>query len=134
MAQERDPQKPPAAWPLIRSASETALGARNSCSIASSSLEEAADVLAVDPEADDAARAVDLVDRVGRDEPAAAREEPRLHREGVRHVRRRAVHRALDLADQATLAVGDDVPGGAAEVDGESTHCPDGIPALRRNS
>src|SRR5439155_5811138 len=67
------------------------------------SLEEAADVLAVDPEADDAARAVDLIDRVGRDEPAAAREEARLDREGVRDVRGCAVHRALDLADEATL-------------------------------
>src|SRR3954462_10434855 len=89
-------------------------------------LEERADVLAGDPEADDAAGAVDLVDRVGRDEPAAAREEPRLDREGVRDVRRRAVHRAFDLPDQATLAVGDDVPGSAAEVDGDGAHVNDG--------
>src|SRR3954469_15442875 len=102
--------------------------------VAGHGLEERANVFAVDPEADDAARAVDLVDRVGRDEPAAAREEAGLDREGVRDVRRRAVHRALDLADEATLTVGDDVPGRAAEVDCEGTHVVEGIPGLRRNS
>src|SRR4051812_32852795 len=64
-------------------------------------LEKGADVLAVDPEADDAACAVDVLDRVGGDEAAAAREEAGLHGKGVRDVRRRTVHRALDLADRA---------------------------------
>src|SRR5689334_11584427 len=96
-----------------------------------SGLEERANVLAVDAKADNARGAVDLVDRVGRDEAAAAREEAGLHREGIRNVRSRAVHGALDLPDQAALAVGDDVPGRAAEVDGDGTHVGDGIPALR---
>src|SRR5258708_808997 len=43
-------------------------------------LEEAADRVAVDAELDDAARAVDLVDRVGRDEAPAPGEKARLDR------------------------------------------------------
>ena len=85
-------------------------------------LEEAADVLAVDPEADHAARAVDLLDRVRRDEAAAPREEPGLDRKRVRNVGSGAVHRALDLPDEAALPVGDDVAGSPAEVDGNRAH------------
>src|SRR5665647_3572414 len=96
-------------------------------------LEEAADALAVDPEADHAARAVDLVDRVRGNHAAAAREEPGLDRKGVRDVGSGAVHGALDLADEAALPVGDDVAGSPAEIDGESTHVRDAIPALQRN-
>src|ERR671926_681298 len=94
-------------------------------------LEEAADGLALDAQADHAARAVDLVDRIGRNEPAAPREEAGPHRERVRNVGRRAVHRALDLPDQPAATVGHDVPGGAAKVESErTTHSPDGIPRL----
>ena len=46
-------------------------------------LEEGADRLAVDPEADHLRAVVDLLDRVGRDEPAAAGEEPGADRQGV---------------------------------------------------
>ena len=102
--------------------------------IAAWRLEEAADVLAVDPEADDAARAVDLVDRVGGDEPAAARKEPGLHGQRVRDVGGGAVHRALDLPDEAALAVGDDIARRPAEIDGDCAHVADRIPRLRRIS
>src|SRR5438477_637514 len=85
-------------------------------------LKEAANGFAVDPEADDAAGAVDLVDRVGRNHAAAAREKAGLDRERVRDVRSRAVHRTLDLADETALAIGDDVAGGPAEVDCVRAH------------
>lgn len=81
-------------------------------------LEEAADRLAVDAETDHAARAIDLLDRVRRDEPAPAREQARLHREGVGDVSSGAVHRARDLSHDPAPAIGDDVAPGAAEVDG----------------
>src|ERR671935_849095 len=98
-------------------------------------LEEAADGLALDAQADHAARAVDLVDCIGRNEPATPREKAGTHRKRVRNVGRRAVHRALDLSDQPAAAIGHDVPGGAAEVDGErTTHVDDAIPRLKRKS
>src|ERR671935_318864 len=56
---------------------------------------------AIDELADHAARPVDLLDRVGGDEPAAPRQEAGAHGERIRNVGRRAVHRALHLADQA---------------------------------
>src|SRR5919205_2582798 len=67
-------------------------------------LEEAADGLALDAQADHAARPVDLVDRIGRNEPAAPRQKAGAHRERVGHVGRRAVHRALDLPDEPAAA------------------------------
>jgi hypothetical protein len=85
-------------------------------------LKEAADVLAVDPEADHAARAVDLLNRVRRNEAAAPREKPGLDGKRVRNVGSGAVHRALDLADEAPLPIGDDVAGSPAEIDGERAH------------
>src|SRR5205085_5100050 len=82
-------------------------------------LEKASNGFAIDAKADHAAGAVDLLDRVRGDQAAAAGEEPGLDRERIGNVGGRAVHRALDLADEATLPVGHDVAGGAAEVDGD---------------
>src|SRR5206468_7369533 len=65
------------------------------------------------------------------DEAAAAREEARLDRERVGHVRRGAVHRALDPSHDPTLPVGDDVAGGSAEIDGDGAHGGDAIPAVQ---
>src|SRR5215470_5986158 len=67
------------------------------------SLEEAENSVSVDAEADHAGATVDLRDRVGRDEAAAAREEARADRDRIRHVRRGAVHRRLDGAHDAAL-------------------------------
>src|SRR5438874_2421544 len=97
-------------------------------------LEEGANRLAVDPEADHAARAVDLLDRVGRDEAAAPREEPGLDRERIGDVGGGAVHRALDLADDASLPVGDREARSPAEIHCDSAHNGDAIPAVKGNS
>ena len=67
---------------------------------------------------------VDLVDRVGRDEASAPGEEARSHRERVRHLGVRAVHRRLDPADHATAPVRDQIAGGPAEVVGDGAHLP----------
>src|SRR5690348_6413419 len=108
----------------------------NDCSLLESRLrrlrlQEASNRFAIHAKPDDAARAVDLLDRVGRDHPAAAREEAGLHRECVRDVGGGAVHRALDLADDAALPVGDDVAGRPAEIDSEGAHSADAIPAVK---
>src|SRR6185437_13148005 len=97
-------------------------------------LKEGADRLAVDPEADHAARAVDLLDRVGRYEAAAPREEAGLDGKRIGDVRGGAVHRALDLADDPALAVGDREACGAAEIHCDRAHDADAIPALLGNS
>ena len=83
-------------------------------------LEEAADRFAGDAEADDTARRIDLGDRVRRDEAPLAREEPALHGKRVRHVRKRPVHGALDLADEAAAVVSDEEAGGAGEIQRKS--------------
>jgi hypothetical protein len=85
-------------------------------------LEKAADRLARYSEAHDAARAIDVGDRVSRDEAAVAREETGAHRESVRHIGERPVHRALDLADHATPVVGDEETSRVHEIQRESGH------------
>jgi hypothetical protein len=79
-------------------------------------LQEAADCFALDAEADDAALAVDLGDRVRGDEPAAAGEEAVADRECVRNVGCLAVHRALDSADHAAPRIRYEKASGRAEV------------------
>ena len=59
---------------------------------------------------------VDQLDRLGRDEAPAAGEEAGAHRERIRRLGRRAVHRALDLADDPAARVGDQVAGGVPRV------------------
>jgi hypothetical protein len=86
-----------------------------------SALEEARNLLAVDPEADHAGLAVDVGDRVRRNE-LPARKEPGAHGQGVGHVGGRAVHRALDPSDELPPAIGDQVPGGAPKVEGDGSH------------
>ena len=65
-----------------------------------------------DEQADHAARAVDLVDRVRGDEPAPASEEAAAHSESIGHVGLRPVHRAFDPPDKAPVRVGNQVPRG----------------------
>src|SRR5437762_9823436 len=69
-------------------------------------LEEAADGLASDAEADDLAGGVDVGNRVGRNQAAVAGEEARTNRECVGHVGERPVHRTLDLPDDPAPVVG----------------------------
>src|SRR6266536_3926209 len=68
-------------------------------------LEEALQAVASDPEADHAAFAVDVLDRVCRDDAPAAGEKPRAYGERIRNVGGGAVHRTLDAADDATLVI-----------------------------
>src|ERR687897_56364 len=70
------------------------------------SSEELADALADDREADHARALVDLADRLGRNQTSAA-EEPGADGQGIGDVGLSAVHRGLDVADVATLGVGD---------------------------
>src|SRR5690349_10022438 len=77
-------------------------------------LAEALDRLADEPEADHAAAAVDRVDRVGRDEPAAA-EKTGANRKRVGHVGGGAVHRSLDPPDDAAARIGDQIPRGRGQ-------------------
>ena len=93
-------------------------------------LEEAAEAFALYAQADYPRRAVDLVDRFGRHEPAAAGEEAGADGERVGLVRSGPVHRALDPADDPAAVVGDEVAAGAPEVVGERAHAAEAIPGL----
>ncbi len=79
-------------------------------------LEKRANRLALDVQSDDAAGAVDLLNRLCRHEPAAAREEARTHRESVRRVTRASVHGALDPADDLPPCVRDQIADRLAKV------------------
>jgi putative nucleotidyltransferase with HDIG domain len=68
-------------------------------------LEEGADRLALDVEADHAAAVVDLDDRVGRNEPAPSRQEPGADCQRVGNVLDPTVHRTLDLSDDPPAGV-----------------------------
>src|SRR5207253_844269 len=81
-----------------------------------------ADRVALDAQSDHAAAAVDRLDRVGRDEPAAPLQEARLDRQRVRHVRGGAVHRALHPPDHPAAPIGHEIAGGAAELYDERAH------------
>jgi hypothetical protein len=85
-------------------------------SAAASGLQKAGQVVALDAQADYAGRVVDLVDRCGRDDPAAASEKPGADGECVGDVRSRPVHRTLDSADNPAVAVGDEKAGQPPEV------------------
>ena len=78
-------------------------------------LKEAAQGISSDLEADHAAAAVDLVDRVGRDEPPAPCE-PLAHRERVWNLGLAAVHRAFDAADESAVRVRDEIAGSLQEL------------------
>src|SRR6266545_2526290 len=93
-------------------------------------LEEAAEAVALDAEADHLRRVVDLVDRLGRHERAGAGEEAGADRERVGLVRSGAVHRALDPSDHAAPAVCHEETFGAAKVVGNRAHVADRIPGL----
>ena len=80
-----------------------------------SCLKEAAKRVPLDPEADDAARAVDLIDRLCGYEPAPSCEEALSDGKRVGDVRLRAVHRALDLPDDAATRVRYEIAGGLEE-------------------
>jgi len=96
-------------------------------------LEKRTNRVALDPEADHLRAVVDLLDRVGRDEAAAAREETRTHRQGVRRLGRGPVHRALDLADDPAPGVRNEEPGGAPEIEGERAHVSTVFPTAEGN-
>src|SRR2546430_401499 len=83
------------------------------------------------PRAKPAPAAVDLLDRVGRDDATPPCEPAGADGERVGRFRRRAVHRALDPADEATPRVCDEEAGRPAEVDGQGTHRREPIPRLR---
>ena len=68
-------------------------------------LEKGLDRLAVDPKADHAGPVVDLLDRLGRNDPAAAREHARADGKRIGLLGRCAVHRALDAADRAAVRI-----------------------------
>src|SRR5439155_12187501 len=85
-------------------------------------LEEAANRLALDAQSDHAAAAVDLVDRVSRDDSSPPGEEAGADRESVGNVGLGSVHRALDPADDTPLAVGDDVACGRSQVIRKDAH------------
>src|SRR5438132_2381238 len=89
-----------------------------------SSLEEAANRVACDPQGDDAGGCVDVGDRVRRDEAAVPREATRPDRQRVRDARKAPVHRTFDAADDPAPAVGDDEAGGGAEVGCDCAHRP----------
>ena len=92
-------------------------------------LEEAADRVALDAEADHPGAVVDLLDRLGRDEAPPAREEARADGEGVRCVGSGAVHGALDASDEAPARICDQEALGGVEVVGESAHVSKVFPA-----
>src|SRR5262249_33289702 len=94
------------------------------------SLQEAAQKFALDPQADDLARPVDLVDRVGGDEAALAREPSGADGQSVGDVRLRSVHRRLDSPDEATAVVGHEVAARPAEVVGKGAHRRNLLPRL----
>jgi hypothetical protein len=79
-------------------------------------LQERPDRLPANSETNDAARAVDLLDRLGRDEPSSSREEAGANGERIRNVGSLAVHRALDAADHPSSDVGNQVTDRPAEV------------------
>jgi hypothetical protein len=101
-----------------------------SWSLRGAALEEAAQAVALDAEADHSGRAVDLVDHLGRDEPAAPREQAGADGERVGCIWGGAVHRALDPSDDPAAAVCDEEALGAAEVIGDGAHVSDRIPGL----
>src|SRR5712691_9574143 len=114
------------------SSSRNRVGALRSGSLrrAGPGLEEAAEAVALDVEADHPRRAVNLVDRLGRDESPAAREQAGADGERVGGVRSGAVHRALHAPDDAAAAVCDEKTLRAAEVVGNYAHIPERIPGL----
>src|SRR5882724_481196 len=97
---------------------------REKCCASLVELEEAADRLTGYAEADDLARAIDVGDRVGRDQAAMAREEAGANRQGVGHVGEGSVHRTLDLADDAAAIVRHKEAGRVHETQGECGHGP----------
>ena len=100
------------------------------CFVSKGPLEEAANRLALDAEADHAARAVDLVDRVRGNEPPAPVEEAGLDGQRVRDVGRGAVHRALDATDHPAAPIGDEEAGRASQVYSDGIHSTEAIEAL----
>ena len=90
--------------------------------VSGAGLEEAANGLAGDAEADDSARLVDFGDRVGRDEAAVPRHEAALDGQRVRDVGERSVHRALDLPNDAAAVVGNEEARGGRQIQGEGGH------------
>src|SRR5712692_1598587 len=97
-------------------------------------LEEGSDRVALDAEADHLGAAVDLLDRLGRDEAPAAGKEAGTDGERIGRLGRAAVHRALDPADHAPSRIRHEVAGGAAQIDGQRTHADEPIPELREKS
>src|SRR5262245_327171 len=97
-------------------------------------LQERENRVAVDAETDDAAAAVDLGDRVCRNEPAPARQEARAHGDRVRDVRRGAVHRRLHRAHDPALRVSDERADRAAELRTRSARRPEPTPGLGRTT
>jgi len=85
-------------------------------------LEEAADCFSGDAERDDALGGVDVGDGVGRYQTAVAGEAARADRECIGNIRDRAVHRAVDPADDPPVIVGDEEAGGRAKVGGDCAH------------
>jgi hypothetical protein len=94
-------------------------------------LQERPDRLPGNIETDDAARAIDLLDRVDVDEPPSSREEAGANGERIRNVRSLAVHRALDPADHPSSDVGNQVTDRPAEVgEGRFAHALDATPPI----
>src|SRR5205814_81892 len=82
----------------------------------------AAEAFAFYAKADDLGGAVDLVDRVGWYQPAAAGQETGADCKRVRLIRGGAVHRAFDPSYETASAVGHEEASGAAEVVGDDAH------------
>ncbi len=85
-------------------------------------LKKAHDGVAVDAEADHAAGAVDLRDRVCRNESAAAGEEAGTDSDRIGNVGRRPVHRAFDRPDHAAARVGDEKAGRSEKLRSGHAH------------
>ena len=85
-------------------------------------LEEALQGVAPDTKADHAGCVVDVLDCVCRHNAASACEETRAYCEGIRHVGRGAIHRALDSADDSTLVIRDEKPVQPAKVGSSDGH------------
>ena len=93
-------------------------------------LEEAENGVAVDAEADHAGAAVDLGDRIGRDEASVTREKARADRDRVRHIGGAAVHGRLHGADDLALRIGDEKSDRAEQVWSRDAHDVEAIRGL----
>src|SRR5437868_1055160 len=96
-------------------------------------LEEGTNRLALDPKADHPRAVVDLLDRVGGNEPPAAREESGADRKRIGLFGRGAVHRALDPANHPALRIGDEESSRPTKIEGKRAHVVNLFPLCKEN-